>query len=67
MRDGSILASQQPDMWTVFDPGGRVSGHVETPWELEIYEIGEDYILGHTRDELDVEYVQVWPLDRSRS
>ena len=52
-------------LWTVFDPEGRVLGHVETPQELEIYEIGEDYILGHTRDELDVEYVQVWPLDRS--
>ena len=51
-------------LWTVFDPEGRVLGHVETPKELEIYEIGEDYILGHTRDELDVEYVQVWPLDR---
>ena len=24
----------------------------------------EDYILGHYRDELDVEYVQVWPLER---
>ena len=42
-------------------------GHVETPKELEIYEIGEDYILGHARGELDVEYVQVWPLDRSGS
>ena len=52
-------------LWTVFDPEGRVLGHVETPQELDIYEIGEDYILGHTRDELDVEYVQVWPLDRS--
>ncbi len=52
-------------LWTVFDPDGRVLGHVETPQELEIYEIGEDYILGHFRDELDVEYVQVWPLDRS--
>ena len=54
-------------LWTVFDPEGRVLGHVETPRELEIYEIGEDYILGHTRDELDVEYVQVWPLGRSGS
>ena len=54
-------------LWTVFDPEGRVLGHVETPKELEIYEIGEDYILGHARDELDVEYVLVWPLDRSGS
>lgn len=52
-------------IWTVFDPEGRALGFVETPEELEIYEIGEDYILGRTTDELDVEYIQVWPLDRS--
>lgn len=50
-------------LWTVFDPEGRVLGFVETPDGLEIYEIGEDYILGHTRDDLDVEYVQVWRLE----
>ena len=54
-------------LWTVFDPEGRVLGHVETPRKLEIHQIGEDYILGRTRDELDVEYVQVWPLNRSGS
>lgn len=54
-------------IWTVFDPEGRALGFVETPAELEIYEIGEDYILGRTRDELDVEYIQVWLLDRSGS
>ena len=32
-----------------------------------IYEIGEDYILGHSMDELGVESIQVWPLDRSGS
>ena len=52
-------------VWTVVDPGGRVLGFVETPEGLEIYEIGEDYILGRVRDELEVEYIQVWPLDRS--
>jgi hypothetical protein len=54
-------------IWTVFDPEGRALGFVETPAELEIYEVGEDYILGRTRDELDVEYIQVWPLDRPGS
>lgn len=59
---------EQPGViWTVFDPEGRALGFVETPAELEIYEIGEDYILGRTRDELDVEYIQVWPLDRPGS
>ena len=34
------------------------------PNGMIIQQIGEDYILGHTRDELGVEYVQVWPLER---
>ena len=29
-----------------------------------VYEIGEDYILGHSMDELGVEMIQVWRLDR---
>ena len=52
-------------VWTVFDPGGRVLGFVETPAGLDIYEIGEDYILGLATDELGVEYIQVWTLERS--
>lgn len=52
-------------LWTVFDPEGRVLGFVETPEGLGISEIGEDYLLGRVRDELGVEYVQVWPLERS--
>ena len=51
-------------LWTVFDPEGRVLGFVETPEGLEIFEIGEDYILGRSLDELDVEHVRVWPLER---
>ena len=30
----------------------------------DIFEIGEDYILGQSWDEMYVEYVQVWPLER---
>ena len=51
-------------LWTVFDPEGRVLGFVETPERLEIFEIGGDYILGRGWDDLYVEYVQVWPLER---
>ncbi|MDE0121648.1 MAG: hypothetical protein OXQ93_12425 [Gemmatimonadota bacterium] len=51
-------------LWTVFDPEGRALGYVETPEGLVIHEIGEDYILGHVYDELHVEYVQVWDLER---
>ena len=52
-------------LWTVFDPEGRVLGFMETPPGLVIFEIGEDYIMGISWDELYVEYVQVWPLERS--
>ncbi|MDE0121631.1 MAG: hypothetical protein OXQ93_03535 [Gemmatimonadota bacterium] len=55
-------------LWTVFDPQGHVLGFVETPAELRmVYEIGEDYILGHSMDELGVEMIQVWPLERASS
>ena len=52
-------------LWTIFDPEGRVLGFVETPTGLtDIYEIGENYILGRAADDLGVEYVRVWPLSR---
>ena len=40
-------------------------GFVETPAGLDILQIGEDFILGRVKDEFEVEYVQVWPLERS--
>ena len=52
-------------LWTVFDPEGHAVGFVETPEGLEVYEIGEDYILGRVRDELDIESIQLWALERS--
>lgn len=52
-------------LWTVFDPEGRALGFVETPEGLWIHEIGEDYILGTTYDQLNVDYVQLWTLERS--
>ena len=50
--------------WTVFDAEGQIHGLVETPPGLRTFEIGEDYILGWKYDELGVEYVQLWSLDR---
>lgn len=51
-------------VWTVFDPEGRVLGFVETPAGLDVYEIGEEYILGLATDELGVEFIQVRSLER---
>ena len=66
VREYDFPREERPaPLWTVFDPEGRVLGFIETPNGLRIGQIGEDYILGHYRDELDIEYVQVWPLGRS--
>ena len=43
--------------------GGRGRLCLHKDWR--IFEIGEDYILVLVRGELDVETVQVWPLERS--
>ncbi len=59
------LPGEQAPAWTVFDPTGRVLGLVELPPDLTIFEIGEDYVLGRVSDDLGIEYVQLWPLDRS--
>ncbi|MEX0893035.1 MAG: hypothetical protein WEB88_12780 [Gemmatimonadota bacterium] len=54
----------QPSAWLVFDERGRARGVVELPKELEVHEIGEDYVLGRWRDELGVEYVRRHGLER---
>ena len=58
------LPGQDRNLWTVFDPEGRVQGFVEMPIGFEPHEIGEDYILGLARDDLGVERVQLWGLSR---
>jgi hypothetical protein len=61
------MPGEERSDWTVFDSGGHVQGRIETPADLRIYEIGEDYLLGRIQDELDVEYVQVYSLARGGS
>ena len=61
------LPGEPAPAWTVFDPEGRVQGLVEIPPDLTIFEIGEDYILGRVSDDLGIERVQLWSLDRSGS
>jgi hypothetical protein len=50
--------------WTVFDQEGRMIGELTVPERFGILEAGEDYVLGRWRDELDVEYVQVYRLEK---
>ena len=65
VREATLPGMDRPaPLWTVFDPEGRVLGFIETPDGLTILEIGADYILGRTTDDLGVESVQLWPLER---
>lgn len=47
----------QCNSFSVFDPDGRWLGTVETPRGVQIFEIGDDYLLGVRRDDLEVQYV----------
>jgi hypothetical protein len=54
-----------PSDWIVLDPTGRAVARLALPGGLEVYEIGADYVLGRVQDDLDVEHVQMWPLERA--
>lgn len=45
--------------WDVFGPDGRWLGSLALPRGLTVMQIGDDFVLGVTRDENDVEYVTV--------
>ena len=65
VREATLPGMDRPaPLWTVFDSEGRALGFVETPDGLTIHEIGADYLLGRATDEMGVESVQVWGLER---
>ena len=66
VREYDLPGADRPaPLWTVFDRDGHALGFVETPAGLSLLEIGEDYLLGHTSDELGIERIQVWALERA--
>lgn len=50
--------------WDVFDADGVWLGSVALPPRFMAYEFGEDYVAGVWKDELDVELVRVYGLER---
>ena len=54
--------TDRPRHWDVFDDAGVWLGEVEVPGRLSVMDIGEDYIAGRWRDEMDVEYAVVFDL-----
>lgn len=50
--------------WMIFEPSGTARGTIELPPDLEVHDIGVNYVLGRSQDELRVEYVHRYRLDR---
>lgn len=50
--------------WSIIDPEGALVARVTLPEHFNPMEIGADYILGVGRDEMDVEYIRMYPLTR---
>ena len=48
--------------WSVFGPDGVWLTDVTTPIAIQVLDIGADYLLGLSRDDLDVEHVQLYGL-----
>ncbi len=67
---GHLWAVLHEEFWPgagvaqVFAPGGHLLGRVALPPRFRPWEIGDTYLLGVTRDELDVERVELYRLDR---
>jgi hypothetical protein len=57
-----VIYPDMPEGWTVLDPDGAWLGTVDIPGRFTPYAIGDDWILGVELDELDVEYVVLYPL-----
>jgi len=55
-------ALDEPRSWRVFDAEGRLLGRVALPARFRLHDIGDDWLLGTWRDELDVERVRLYRL-----
>jgi hypothetical protein len=59
------IPPQTSGRWTVFDPEGIMQATVELPVGLDPTHIGNDFVLGTWKDDVDVEHVRLYGLDRS--
>lgn len=57
---------QESRSWSIIDSAGVEKGRLTFPERFHPLEIGRDYVLGLALDEMDVEYVQLYRLNRPR-
>ena len=60
----AFLVDEAGARWRVLSPSGALLAEVQTPPGLFPLEVGEDYVLGVSKDELDVETVSLHALTR---
>jgi hypothetical protein len=70
--DRGLLWSREPlgttplaQGWTVYDSTGAQLARADTPLRFDVYQIGQDFILGRWRDEDDVEFIHAYELTRT--
>jgi hypothetical protein len=64
VQDYQPWTDRVPRSWSVFDGEGRFLGDVTIPAAVTVHEFGDDYVLGHWTDDLDVEYVVLYRLEK---
>lgn len=65
VREYRVPWENGPTTWRIFAPNGEALALAYLPDDLVVHEIGHEYILGMSRDELDVEYINLYELTRS--
>ncbi|HUF69448.1 MAG TPA: hypothetical protein VMM79_12465 [Longimicrobiales bacterium] len=60
----TMLPGEESRTWTIIDSEGKAVGRLTMPARTSPLDIGTDYVLAVTTDELDVESLTVWRLDR---
>lgn len=63
VEEGQLPGDNVP-VWSIFDAEGVLQARVSLPEGVDLLEAGVDYILGLVRGEFDVEYVQMFRLER---
>lgn len=71
-REGRLWVKRFPrpmdqvQTWWGFDDAGGFICAVDFPVSFKAFDVGPDYWLGRKKDELDVEYVQLWTMSGQR-
>lgn len=54
----------EPNGWTIFDPDARMLGTIELPGDFQPLRIGDDFVIGVVTDDLGVERVRLYRLEK---